>query len=628
MKFLNSLTGFAIGTSGTLIKTSNGGETWVQGNSGVTFNLSSIYFSNTTSGWIVGNSGKILTTSDAGYTWVVNSDLGTYCVFHSVYFCNSTTGYAIGVLSDSYGNHRSFAYQTTNGGAWWYYEMIGTSCSLNSIFFVSPTAGWAVGDSGRVVGTIDGTNWIGQFTYVTNNLYSCVFPGTRTGWAAGANGIILKTMNSGYYDTLNTNRRDLGVIPMITNSSQLLNAKYRVMFRAPDTSYNVMRSLNGGVSFDTIFSHLPLSDTGKAFDGLLVRVQKIRMSGSTSTGYTGNCGVVQDPSLPIDLNQTKYMGWDYNPPQNRYLEGSKYLYTTAKPWQSYSMSLSYPHKNTYSGFASASVAEDLRKVEIRFTDTTNGQYSYRYKAGGTEYPYLFYTYQDMRKVPFTVWEVDATDSSSSQRQVNCMFLEFPDSAGGHPDGHWAPTADSLGGLEILYILNSNYSSVPDPNLTGKNLLLQQSQFPILYVWSPKLISSGLNYHVGDVFTIYPYTVTRPDIAPGHPLYYEFSTHSIIGIKIISGEVPTKISLSQNYPNPFNPTTKIKFSIPSYNGGKGDVLLKIYDILGREVTTLVNEQLKPGEYEVEWNGTNFASGVYFYQLRVGNYVQTRKMVLLK
>ena len=105
----------------------------------------------------------------------------------------------------------------------------------------------------------------------------------------------------------------------------------------------------------------------------------------------------------------------------------------------------------------------------------------------------------------------------------------------------------------------------------------------------------------------------------------------IGIKPISESIPNSFSLSQNYPNPFNPTTKIKFSIPSIQSPlyeRGFVTLKIYDLLGREVATLVNEKLQPGIYEVEWNGSNNASGVYFYSLKTDNFSQTKKLVLLK
>ena len=105
---------------------------------------------------------------------------------------------------------------------------------------------------------------------------------------------------------------------------------------------------------------------------------------------------------------------------------------------------------------------------------------------------------------------------------------------------------------------------------------------------------------------------------------------MIGIHKINSEVPVKYLLQQNYPNPFNPTTKIKFSIPGHQVGQTflSVHLCIYDILGREVATLVNDKLSPGSYEVTWDGSNFSSGIYFYRLQTNDFTQTNKMVLIK
>src|SRR5207247_9828637 len=102
------------------------------------------------------------------------------------------------------------------------------------------------------------------------------------------------------------------------------------------------------------------------------------------------------------------------------------------------------------------------------------------------------------------------------------------------------------------------------------------------------------------------------------------TPTPISVRNISQEVPKGFRLIQNYPNPFNPSTKIKFALPKGSLAK----LVIYDILGREVEALVNESLKPGTYEVEWNGSNYPSGVYYYKLTAVNYIETKKMVLVK
>jgi len=110
-------------------------------------------------------------------------------------------------------------------------------------------------------------------------------------------------------------------------------------------------------------------------------------------------------------------------------------------------------------------------------------------------------------------------------------------------------------------------------------------------------------------------------------YNDFRLCIPIGIQPISTEIPQTFELFQNYPNPFNPTTKIRFQIPLRNG-RDRILLKIYDALGREIETLVNEQLNPGTYEIDWNASKFSSGVYFYSLTGGTFTQTRKMVVLK
>jgi hypothetical protein len=99
----------------------------------------------------------------------------------------------------------------------------------------------------------------------------------------------------------------------------------------------------------------------------------------------------------------------------------------------------------------------------------------------------------------------------------------------------------------------------------------------------------------------------------------------------SSHIPARFALNQNYPNPFNPSTSISFSIPASSAGgphSSSVTLKVYDLLGREVATLVNEQLVPGDYERTFNAEGLTSGVYFYRLHAGGFVQTKKLLLLR
>jgi hypothetical protein len=116
--------------------------------------------------------------------------------------------------------------------------------------------------------------------------------------------------------------------------------------------------------------------------------------------------------------------------------------------------------------------------------------------------------------------------------------------------------------------------------------------------------------------VYNYRIKQIDF-DGSFEYYELSSEVTI-------ESPMDFSLNQNYPNPFNPSTVIKFSIPN----KGNVTLKVYDIIGNEVAALVNENKDVGVFEVRFNGEGLSSGIYLYQLRAANFVETRKMTLIK
>ena len=108
----------------------------------------------------------------------------------------------------------------------------------------------------------------------------------------------------------------------------------------------------------------------------------------------------------------------------------------------------------------------------------------------------------------------------------------------------------------------------------------------------------------------------------------FSSSGTTGIKNLNGGLPIAYALMQNYPNPFNPATTISFDLPV----AGKVSLKIYDILGREVATLIDGHSSAGSFRAVWDahtgaGVPVGSGVYFYRLQAGNFVQTKKLLLL-
>jgi len=106
-------------------------------------------------------------------------------------------------------------------------------------------------------------------------------------------------------------------------------------------------------------------------------------------------------------------------------------------------------------------------------------------------------------------------------------------------------------------------------------------------------------------------------------YFRFRTTASADVTA-EEEQPVTYALSQNFPNPFNPTTQIRFSVPH----AGRVLITIFDLLGREESTLVDGEMPAGTYTVTWNASQAASGMYFYRMRAGDFVDTKRMLLLR
>ncbi len=148
-------------------------------------------------------------------------------------------------------------------------------------------------------------------------------------------------------------------------------------------------------------------------------------------------------------------------------------------------------------------------------------------------------------------------------------------------------------------------------------------------FKPKPIAGGSSNYQGDHIALISndYQLNAFWMADYTGIYQVWSAvidMNVLGVNENKNQQPTSFQLSQNYPNPFNPTTSMQYSI-----GSGQfVTLKVYDVLGREVVTLVNEEKPAGEYEVEFKASKLPSGIYFYRLKAGNFVETKKMILLR
>ena len=201
------------------------------------------------------------------------------------------------------------------------------------------------------------------------------------------------------------------------------------------------------------------------------------------------------------------------------------------------------------------------------------------------------------------------------------------------DGYGFPIEFRYNSLKGFYKLNSQggdqiYISlllIADTTAIGVGAILLNSAasytefgIPITYIDASTpnkcIISFQILNPVGGV-----------NVTLGSEMYLDDLELSMDIVSDVENEFQTlTFQLEQNYPNPFNPSTKISYSIPQ----EGDVTLKIYDVLGNEVATLVSEEKPAGVYEVEFNAGNLSSGIYLYKLTAGNFIQTRKMILIK
>lgn len=288
---------------------------------------------------------------------------------------------------------------------------------------------------------------------------------------------------------------------------------------------------------------------------------------------------------------------------------------------------------------SSSVSGDmLKNVLIKFADADtdgtvlnlsdpNVSFGHRYLRGALyppakpEFiPYIInesggYAYQDFnKKYPLAAYDV----STSTPRRLAIGFLEHNVIAG-RVDGKYNPPSsnDSIdnstnfGPREWFFIFDKDYSESPYPALMVD--ILSETN-PLMWFGMPTRLGTN-TYHQGDEFLIIAgsgYTVN--DV-------YDF-TSPIASVESITDGI--SYQLYQNYPNPFNPSTTIQFSVPE----KSNVKLEIFNILGQKVTTLINSEMDRGVYKKEFNAAKFASGVYIYRIQAGNFVSSRKLLLLK
>jgi hypothetical protein len=260
-------------------------------------------------------------------------------------------------------------------------------------------------------------------------------------------------------------------------------------------------------------------------------------------------------------------------------------------------------------------------------------YTLSFGAGGDDF-YLVKTDANGNEEWFKTYGGSASDVGFFVRQTNdggLIMTGHTLSFGSGVHDVWLIKTDNIIPVELLSF-TSELSGNDVKLFWSTSTETNNSRFEILRSAQNDIIGwekIGFVPGFGTTTEVHHYSFVDESLLPSNYQYrlkqidfdgtFEYS--NIIEIMV---NAPTIFSLEQNYPNPFNPSTSLQYAI----GSRQFVTLKVYDVLGNEVATLVNEEKPAGTYEVEFNAASLPSGVYFYQLKAGEYIQTKKMVLLR
>ena len=504
--------------------------------------------------------------------------------------------------------------------AQWYPQNSGTTATLNSVHFEDANNGWAVGDSGIILRTTnEGQAWLTQTSGTINYLTEVWFTDLNTGWAVGDSGTILKTNNGGQEwieQTSGTNLR--------------LNA---VCFTDTNNGWSVGRSISDDIILNTTngginWTQQMIDTTGLWDDVTFIDVNNGWAIGSRYNNpwegvivKTTNGGTTWIPSsTPVPV--VPLVSVFFTDANNGFVAGGACWMGC---WGGTIL-------GTSNGGNEWSILVDslgVRLSSISFSDANNGMVVGGSPEGGvilrtTDAGVSWILQYDGPPAGGRLHGVSFSDANNGTavgdngtilhttnggNPVPVELTSFTASINGNEVILSWSTATELNnqGFEIQRkVLGSEFAAVAF--VKGQGTTTQQNQ----YSFSDKNLDEGK----------YFYRLKQMDYGG----QFSYSQIAEVDVRMLD-----RFSLEQNYPNPFNPSTKISWQSPV----SGRQVLKVFDVLGNEIATLVDEEKEAGSYEVEFNAEKLSSGVYFYQLKVypanggaGSFVQTRKMILTK
>ncbi|MBN2011737.1 T9SS type A sorting domain-containing protein [candidate division KSB1 bacterium] len=645
-------TGWISGIDGAILKTLDRGENWQHINNIPLAYSMKLQFVDKDTGWIYTGWGGLYKSCDGGETWEKKLDKHQLWM-DAAYFIDGEQGWLAGGQQ-----FQGYIMKTVNGGDNWIDQYTSEFAlnALNDICFVDSATGFAVGYSGYILKTVNGGDtWDLIYSDSTIIFYSVQFVNANTGWAAGQergkidwNAIIMKTTDGG--KSWNCNYVGCGRV-WDDGSKALSKIKFlneNTSWALPYGSSLILKSENGSESWQPQTSELLENfdfvrfwgpDTGVVFswagnpgcDGY--NTYRTVDGGATwrrMNEEPASSKLYPTTFLTPDTGYTIADPYDYMEDRHlcKTIDGGK-NWTNIKIEGKRDIPLTYWFHNANSGL----VLMGSRAIQ----KTVNGGDTWSI-VGEMPEPFL--------------WKVFFIDEDYGWLLSNDSTIIYKTENGGR---EWQEIALKMEAYELykIYFVNRNDGWLS--TFGRKDKMFKTMNGGIDWIEVPDLYFSAvyfLNENVGwisrssDILKTHDGGVTWEVLKTNSKRSVESifaldeKTCWAVGrngmiIKYTKNEpavtqliaqpsVPDNITLSQNYPNPFNPSTTISYSLPQNEY----VTLKVYDLLGREINTLVNATQPTGDYSIHFEAGSLASGVYFYELKAGSFVARRKMILLR
>ena len=621
LKFNNQNTGFVVGDSSLFLKTTDSGISWTRLPIFSAENFYDIHFVDANTAYVSSNQ-RILKTTNGGNNFVPLTNFTGLCI----QFLDVNTGFCggVGVIKTTnagvnwinvanftaYGGYffdsdnglltgTDSIFRTTNGGVSWSSSPKFSYYPITTMKFVNSNTGFASAFFGdKLYKTTDGgSNWSQSIMQNPELALSGVdFTNGNDIVAVGRYGLIEKTTNSGNtwqnFSTILYASLKSVCFPN-SNTGFAAGSKFTVnksIFKTTDQGNNWFELVNApGADFRTI--HFLDVNTGFA-GGFSSIINK-----STNSGVSWNSISIPEVSI---INDIKFV----NSTTGFFCSNAARVYKTTNT------GINWTRVNY-----DANMGQFFKMFFVSpLVGYATGECLFKTTNGGDNWTFLTPPISSN----IVNWSLHFFNENTGI--LGGYFGEISRTTDG--GGTWTTFETNLqyGLLSINFVNNNTGYIVGSASVstTDVGILLKTTNSGVS--WQRRNLVSN-----GELYDICFINETTGFIAGGDGLILKTTTGGEpIGIIQTSTVIPAKYYLSQNYPNPFNPVTNIKFDIPK----QMMVKIAVYDILGKEISILANEEMNPGSYSVDWDASNYPSGVYFYKITAGDYSESRKMVLVR